>query len=93
MKALQSKEGSGNAKQMTRHHIPGALYLVGKRRYMLITLRILLKCYPQHRTEFSTTPILKTSTFTSQKDVETRTQTPAQFTSISQSRRIALMRG
>ena len=93
MKALQSMETPGNAKQMTLHHIPGALHLVGKRRDMLITLRIILKCYPQHRTEFSTTPILKTSRFISQKDVETRTQTPAQLTSISQSRRIALMRG
>jgi hypothetical protein len=44
--------------------------------------------YPQHRIESSIT-----SRFTSQNDVETRTQTPAQLTSISQSRRIALMRG
>jgi len=92
MNALQSTETSGNAKQMTQHHIPGALYLVGKRRDMLITLWI-SQCYPQHRTESSTNPIMKTSRFVSQKDVETKTRTAAQLTSISQSRRIALMRG
>ena len=44
-------------------------------------------------TESSTNPIMKTSRFISHKDVEVRTQSPAQLTSISQSRRIALMRG
>jgi len=93
MKALQSTETSGNAKRMIQHHMPGDLYLMGKRRDMIITLRIISKCYPQHRTESSTTPIGKTSKFIFQQGDETRTQTPAQLTSISQSSRIALMRG